>query len=244
MGEFMAMMDKPEVQRLVALEQKAQLDSRYAALFKNLNLSPEQLDKFKNFLVEKQTSMMDVLAAARAQGINPRTDPQGFKQMVTDAQGEINNSIKAALGDVAYAQYQTYEQTGPQRNTVSQLEQRLSYTSTPLSSTQAEQLVSILATTTPAPKNSDAGNSRPGMMFAPGGGAGFLGGGTSKITDASITQAQGVLAGPQLTALQQLQQEQAAQAQLAKALRAQYGGSNKIQATKPLPAIKVGPGGG
>ena len=59
---LMAVMERPEVQKLMAIQQKGQLDSRYAALFKNLNLSPEQLDKFKTLLVERQTAMQDVVA--------------------------------------------------------------------------------------------------------------------------------------------------------------------------------------
>ncbi len=244
-GEFMAMMDKPEMQKLVALQQRGALDARYASLFKSMNLTPEQLSQFKNLLVEKQTSMMDVLAAARAQGINPRTDPTAFGQMVTDAQGEINSSIKAALGDSAYAQYQNFEQTLPQRNTVSQLDQRLSYTPTPLTPTQSDQMVALLAANSPsAPAGGNgAGNLRAAMM--PGGGPAGMGGG-AKITDTVVSQASGVLTGPQLDALVQLQQEQAAQAQLAKAMRAQFGGGNPGQggAATPPPPAKTGPGGG
>lgn len=237
-NEFMALMDKPEMQRLVALERKGALDARFAPLFKNLNLTPEQLDKFKNLLVEKQTSMMDVLAAAREQGVNPRTDPAAFRQMVTDAQNEIDASIKSTLGDAAYAQYQGFEQTQPQRNTVSQLEQRLSYSSTPLTSSQSDQLVSILAANTPASTENNP------LRAAFGGGP--MGGGT-KITDATIAAAQGVLTAPQVTALQQLQQEQQAQAELAKTMREQFGNRNQGGATTPAttpPAAKSGTGGG
>lgn len=240
-NEFMALMDKPEMQRLVALERKGALDARFAPLFKNLNLTPEQLDKFKNLLVEKQTSMMDVLAAAREQGINPRTDPAAFRQMVTDAQNEIDSSIKSTLGDAAFAQYQGFEQTQPQRNTVSQLEQRLSYSSTPLTASQSDQLVSILAANTPATTENNP------LRAAFGGGGPMGGGGGTKITDATIAAAQGVLTAPQVTALQQLQQEQQAQAELAKTMREQMGNRNQGGATAPAtppPAAKSGTGGG
>src|ERR1700760_1944148 len=43
-GGWSALMNSPEAQKLMALQQKANLDSRYAALFKSLNLTPEQLD--------------------------------------------------------------------------------------------------------------------------------------------------------------------------------------------------------
>lgn len=250
-GEFMAMMDKPEIQRLVALQQRGALDARYAALFKNLSLTPEQLEKFKNLLVEKQTSMMDVLAAARAQGINPRTDPTAFRQLFADAQGEIDSSIKSAIGDAGYAQYKNYEQTQPQRNTVGELAQRLSYSQTPLTPSQSEQMVAILASNTAPKTGGDAGGARA-MMFAGalGGPAQFAGaGGTARINDATVNQAQGVLTGPQLDALRQLQQEQEAQAQLAKAMRNQFApppnsGSTATPAPKITPKPPAAPGGG
>lgn len=250
-GEFMAMMDKPEIQRLVALQQRGALDARYAALFKNLSLTPEQLEKFKNLLVEKQTSMMDVLAAARAQGINPRTDPTAFRQLFADAQGEIDSSIKSAIGDAGYAQYKNYEQTQPQRNTVGELAQRLSYSQTPLTPSQSEQMVAILASNTAPKTGGDAGGARA-MMFAGalGGPAQFAGaGGTARINDATVNQAQGVLTGPQLDALRQLQQEQEAQAQLAKAMRNQFApppnsGSTATPAPKITPKSPAAPGGG
>ena len=51
----------------------------------------------------------------------------------------MNNNLKAVLGDAGFNQMQNYEQTMPQRNVVNQLQQRLSYTDTPLSQAQADQ---------------------------------------------------------------------------------------------------------
>jgi hypothetical protein len=233
-GGFAALMDQPEMQRLVALQQKGALDARYAQLFKSLNLTPEQLERFKNLLVEKSTAMMDVLAAARQQGINPRSDRDAFQKLVADAQAQVDDSIRSALGDVGYQQYKNFEQTQPQRAVVSQLEQRLSYSSTPLSPDQANQLVNILASTSPA----TARNNNNPVFFA---GAPALGGainfgGQVTITDATINQSLGVLAAPQIDALKQLQQEQQAQAELGAAMRKQFQ-PNRGGGTPP-------PGGG
>ena len=244
-NNFMAMMDKPEIQKLMAIQQKAALDGRYATLFKNLNLTPAQLEQFKNLLVEKQTALTDALAAARAQGINPRTDPADFQKLIADAQTEADNNIKSTLGDAGYAQYQQYQQTLPQRNVVNQLSQSLSYTSTPLSADQTEQMVSILAANTPANTNSTANNIRATVTSAFGiGGPGQ----TSPITNDAITQAQTVLAPPQVTALQQLQATQQAQAQLQAAMRNQFrnagsAGGSTTTTSSPTPT-KTGPGGG
>jgi len=237
-GAFFALMENPEMQKLMHVEQKAALDNRYAALFKKLNLTPEQLDKFKNLLVEKQTSMMDVFAAAREQGINPREDPEAFHKLVADAQAEVDASIKAALGDADYAQYKGYEQSLPQRNTVGQLEQRLSYSSTPLSDSQSESLVQILASTGATTGGGMRGAIAGGAAMAIGGGPGM--GPNTRITDATIAQAQGVLAGPQLDALKALQQEQQARAEMQQAMRKQLQSGNGA----PPPPPAGGPGGG
>ena len=244
-NNFMAMMDRPEIQKLMATQQRAALDSRYAALFRNLNLSPEQLEQFKNLLVEKQTAMTDALAAARAQGIDPRNDPQEFRKLVADAQAEVDASIKSSLGDAAYVQYQQYQQTLPQRTTVNQLQQSLSYTPTPLTGAQTEQMVQILAANSPASANSAAANGRAAVASAFG--VGFGGQLGSPVTNDAITQSQTVLSPAQVQALQQLQAAQQAQAQLTQAMRDQFRNTPvppSTTTTTTPPATKRGPGGG
>jgi hypothetical protein len=248
------LMSKPEVQALMSVQQKAAIDARYASLFKSLNLSPEQADKVKTLLADRQTTMQDVMAAAREQGIR---DPAEIRKLMADAQTDINNSLKSVLGDAGAAQLQTYEQTMPQRNVVNQLQQRLSYTDTPLSQAQADQLVQVLAAN-PAPQRTNADGTaaqtgrgnRGGGGFPGGGGGGdvggmigavFGGGGpggpggaigalvgggggggggqAATVTPAAVTQAQSVLAAPQVAALQQIQQQQQTQQQLAQIVR-------------------------
>ena len=238
---------KPEVQRAIAVTQRGQLDARYAALFKSLNLSPAQLDKFKNLLVERQTSAMDVFTAAREQGINPRDDPEGFRTLLASTQADIDASIKASIGEEGFKQYKNFEQTVSQRATTDQLSQRLSYTATPLTAAQSASMVQILSQTAPqraaAPngqpstrpvgvaESGNSGRGNPAMMIGGsfgGGLPGGFGGGNNgtPITDAAVNLAQGVLSGPQVDALKQLQQEQAAQQKLDQTRREVMGGIN------------------
>lgn len=224
--DFATMMERPEVQRLMSLQRKAELDSRYSALFRQLNLTPEQLDTFKNLLVEKNTAMLDVRAVAREQGINLRTDRDTFMKLVADAQAQIDGNIRTQLGEAAFSQYKTYEQTLPQRKVVSQLEQRLSYSSTPLSPAQSNQMVAILAATgTPGAATGDSNRAR----------------GSVPITDGTLNQALGVLAAPQIDALRQIQQEQQAQLQLSRAMRTPPSGMHSNPGT---PAGNAGPTSG
>lgn len=230
-GRLMAMMDNPEVQRLMAMQQRGALDSRYAALFKSLNLTPAQLEQFKNLLVEKRTSLADVMAAARSQGLNGRENRDEIRALVQNAQSEIDASIRSAIGEAAYAQYQSFEQTQPERNVASQLQQRLSYSDSPLTDSQVEQLVQLLSTTT------DRNVPTASSVRAAGSRIGFGGNSGALITDQTITQATTVLSASQAQALQQLQQEQQAQAQLAKLMREQLrnNSGNSSTTTNPVP---------
>jgi hypothetical protein len=219
-AEFDAAMDRPEMQRLMALQQKAALDGRYGALFKALNLSPEKLAAFKNLLAEKEATVMDTMRAAREQGIDPRSDPEAFKKLMATTQAETNAAIKAAVGDAAFAEYQSFETTAPQRAVVSQLQQALSYTSEPLTSNQSEQLVQLLTANSAQNGGTTAIPADGGGRGGPfGGGPGGRGGNTVAITTETITQAQTVLSSTQLQALQELQTLQQAQRQAQQVMR-------------------------
>lgn len=242
-----AMLEDPEVQRLMAVQRKSALDSRYAALFRSLNLTPDQLDKFKNLLVEKGNAILDVMSAAREQGLNRRSDRDAFNKLVADAQADVDASIRSTLGESAFNQYREYEQTLPQRAIANQLEQRLSYTSTPLTPDQSTQLVRILAAANP----NQPGRNETMAVVANLGGVNLPGGaGRVTVTDAVINQSLGVLAGPQIDALRQIQQEQQAQAELNAAMRRRFQPPNTGTTDTPAGATgtaapaATAPGGG
>jgi len=222
-----ALMNDPEFARAMALQQRAALDGRYADLFRRLRLSPAEIDRLKDLLVERQSTPMDVMNAARAQGVGSREE---IRQLLQESTAAVDAEISALLGPERYAQYQNYEQTQPQRNLVSQLENRLSYSSAPLQDAQAEQLVQILTETSPAQNGTmaPAGTvnfvSRtsaavaPVAALAPAAISIGLGPGTV-ITDDAIARAQGVLTPDQLNALKELQAEQQAQQKMAESMR-------------------------
>lgn len=218
-GAFSELAGNPEFQRLLAIQMKGRISQTYGPLFKALNLSPEQLAQFQSLLGDKQQAMMDVLQAARDEGINPRTDPDGFKTLMNQAVSQVDQTIESTLGDAAYQQYQQYQQTLPERNVVNTLQQQLSYSQTPLTDDEANQMISVLAQSQPQ----HAGNGTSGTSN--GGDAGpspmslINGGGNARVTNDAITQAQSVLSAPQLSALQQIQQQQQAQQQMQQLIR-------------------------
>jgi hypothetical protein len=170
------MLAKPEVQAMIGLQQRGGIESRFAALFKNLNLSADQAAKLSALLAERGNTRQDLFAVAREQGIDPRTNPDAYRKLFADAQNEINAGIKSVIGETGFAQLQNYEQTMPQRAIVNELQQRLSYTSTPLTAAQSEQLIQILATNSPT-RPADAGPAAPGLPPPRGPGFGPPGGG-------------------------------------------------------------------
>lgn len=163
-GGFTSLMDRPEMAQLMAIQQKGQIDGRFAALFKKLGLPADKLAQFKALLADKLSAPADVMAAAGPQGIDPVRNPQEFNKLIQDTQTELDDKIRSLLPPGEFAQYQNYLQTEPQRAIVSQLQQSLSYSDAQISSAQADQLVQILADT--------AGNKAVGTGFAGGFGMG------------------------------------------------------------------------
>jgi hypothetical protein len=229
---FREAMSNPQFQKLMAMQAKAQLDSKYAPLFKELTdsgLNPAQIDQFKNLLVQKQQAVADAYQIAREQGINPRQDPAAFRQIVTDAQAAVDQQIQSQLGPTAFSQFQQYQQTLPDRNVTNTLQQSLSYSSAPLTNDQANSLIQILAQNAPQKNNSATPGGGGG-----GGGGGPQGGGLAglfgnqnqmaPITNQAIQAAQGVLSQPQIDALVQIQQTQQAQQQMQKLMQAAQKG--------------------
>lgn len=229
LGSMTASFDSPETKRLMAIQQRAQLDGRYADLFKSLNLPPDQLEQLKTLLVDRQSAPLDVLSVANAQGINALSSPEEIRNLARDTQAKVDGDIKGLLGEQGFTQYQGYEQTLPQRAVADQLAQRLSYTSTPLTPDQREQMVQVLAATSPTTsvaENADFSvmTSAIGFIGAGGGNTLSLGGAgapgiSSTINNDAIARSGSVLSAPQVTALQQLQQEQQAQQQMGGAMQ-------------------------
>jgi len=227
---FLAMMNDPKAVQLMNSREKLMLDSRYAALFKSLtqgangaNMTPEQLDAFKNLLVEKENTLRDVMLTARSQGVTDRSEING---LVKNAQAELDAQLEGTLGDSAYQQYQQYEQSLPERALVNQLSQGLSYTSTPLSDTQYDQLIKLLAENAKSPPSNKQIQNALGF----GGGAGGYGGPT--IADDAVAKAAAFLTPEQLQALANLQKLQKDQKALQKAA------STPPAPTAPPPAAK------
>jgi hypothetical protein len=219
---FMAMMNDPKFVKMMNSREKTAIDSRYAALFKtlskDLNLTPQQIDAFKDLLVEKQNTLRDVVMTARSEGVHDRA---AIGELVKSAQADVDSQIQSTLGADGYSQYQQYEKTQPQRTLVTQLAQSLSYTSAPMTDEQQQQLLQILAANSSSTSTGQEPRGEPpgGPMGGP------MGASLAQIPDNAIEQAKTVLDPNQLAALKTLQDQQKAQEEFVQTLRANRQGA-------------------
>jgi hypothetical protein len=231
-----AMADLPEFQRMLALHQRGRVEEKYADLFKRLRLAPGDLARLQTLLGDRQGAFADAMMAARSQGLTGREARELAGQVARTTQKEITESINDLLGPEQFKRLQNYERTAPQRETVGQLAERLSYTTEPLTVRQQERLVQTLASTD-LRKASRTANSTaraagepvtktkaaPAAPIAalPGTVAGLgLGGGRSvAISSDAIVRAGTFLSPSQIAALQRMHQEQQAQQTIGNLLR-------------------------
>lgn len=189
-ADYLARMDDPEVRRLTDLQRLANLNRAYGQFFRDAHLSPEQVQKFQQLMLERQRAETDVLAAAADQGINPMSNPTEFRQMVRAAQADVDKQIQQSLGSDGYQQFQQFQQGQNQRGVVNQLQADLSYTDAPLSDQQKAAVLQIVQST-----------NRPGG---------------NAISAKTLNQAQGVLSAQQFQALQNIQKLQVVNSQLSR----------------------------
>lgn len=205
------LMENPEFYQALGRHRQATIDARFAALFRQLGLGAGELAEFKRLLAEKENVALEVLAVAESQA-DP-LPPETVNAGVVAARARVEDAIRASLGSDRYAVYREYERTAPQRAVVAQLEQRLSYSGTPLAPGQSEALVRILSAHAPAAAASDDAVA-PAVVVGAGTPVALarLQSDTSaaKVSDAALAAAQTVLAPAQQGALREIQSEQQA----------------------------------
>ncbi len=194
---LLKLLDSPAMQKQTEILAEMRLDGQYSAFFKNLNLTPDQIDQFKSLLVEKEMVGFDSMSAAHQQGIDAANNPRAFFQAVAEAEKTVDAQISSLLGTDGYGQFQQYQQTISARNTSNLLNQALSYTSTPLTDAQTNGVIQVLTQygTPPLPPDNP--------FSALDGDLGII-----KLNEQGLAQIQGILTAPQVQALQQKIQQQ------------------------------------
>lgn len=137
------MMKDPAMREMMREQQKAMINMMYGGLFKELNLSPEEKDKFKELLTESQMGKVAATQALLA-GAQDEATTAAAKQSVADAKKQAEADIKALLGEPRYAQYEDYQKNVGERMQLDQLKNQLAGENVPLRDEQNVQLLQIM----------------------------------------------------------------------------------------------------
>jgi len=137
------MMKDPAMREMMREQQKVMINMMYGGLFKELNLSPEEKDKFKELLTESQ---MGKVAATQSLlgGTQDEATTAAAKQSVADAKKQSEADIKVLLGEQRYAQYEDYQKNVGERMQLDQLKTQLAGENAPLRDEQTAQLLQIM----------------------------------------------------------------------------------------------------
>ena len=142
-----AVFKDPKMREMIKSQQKAvlgpMLDKQYAALFQQLNLTPEQTAALKDLLEKKMFAGTDAGFSMLDDTLDAAQRADLAKQVKSQTDG-IENQIKQLLGDQNYQTLQTYQQTLPDRTAVSQFSDQLAGSATALTSDQQQQLLQAM----------------------------------------------------------------------------------------------------
>ena len=143
MGQMLGkMMKDPAMREMMREQQKAAINMMYAGLFKDLNLSPEEKDKFKALLTDAQ--MRNIENAQGLFGDKKEGSLEDAQKLAADAKHQTDTELKALLGDQRFALYEDYQKNLGERMQLDQFKTRLAAEKLPLQDQQTAQLLQIM----------------------------------------------------------------------------------------------------
>ena len=145
----------PHLQALYLASQRAELGRTYGPLFRTLHLTPDQIAKYEDAMIEYRGQEMDLQGTAQAQGLG-RSDP-AIAALQQQADQQLQAAKAAILGDAGAQQDQEYGRTLPVRALVAQIAGTVAF-SAPLTPDQSDQMTQILAAASPSYQKGGAAN--------------------------------------------------------------------------------------
>jgi hypothetical protein len=142
-----SMFKDPKMKEAIKTQQKAVLgpmvEKQYSALFKQLNLSPEQSVALKDLLTKKMLAGADVGMSMMDDSLDASQRADLAKQMKSETDA-YDAQIKEFLGDNNFSAFQSYEKTVPDRMVVGQFNDQLAGGDHALTAGQQEQLAQAM----------------------------------------------------------------------------------------------------
>jgi hypothetical protein len=230
---FSKMMEDPDTKKLIQQTQRIMMDQLYGPLIKQLNLTPEEADKFKQLLADNAMKATEQ-ATSMFGGAGSTNHTQVVSQM-TEMEKNFDDQMKGLLGDARYEQYKEYQKTAGERTQLNQFKQQLGGDH-PLSDQQTEQLLAIMhdeqqkvATATGLPaEGADKKAAEFEMMFSEEKLQAFFDN-QAQANQRAYDRAKEVLTPEQLTAYGQFQTNQAQMMRMGMTMAQKMFGSDKAK---------------
>ncbi|MEY2467200.1 MAG: hypothetical protein QOD03_1721 [Verrucomicrobiota bacterium] len=138
------LMNDPQTKEYLRQENLRRLKEQYGPLFKELKLTPEEVEKFIQLHDDQWLKASEVSLALAAKGNVDREETLRAmtEQAMAEAYKEFENQLRSLLGDAGYARYIESNNEIPGRATVKQLDSQLG--DNRLSDDQRERLIQLI----------------------------------------------------------------------------------------------------
>jgi hypothetical protein len=146
-----ALMTDPKFQNLLLTARRASLATIYGPFFTKLRLSTEQIDRFKEAVLNYEENKMDSAAIRDAQTL--ASGNSAITDFDTKNSTELKEVLGTLLGEDGYRQLKDYERSLPARKAVDDFAGAAAIAGVPLAPDQAEQLTQLVAQTSPEFRN-------------------------------------------------------------------------------------------
>jgi hypothetical protein len=122
---------------------RGQTDQIYGELFSRLHLSADQIDHLKTLIVNDLEAQLDLRSTAQAQGLG--NDDPVIAKARDQQKADLQAAEQALLGPDAYPAFNAAIRTQPLRSAVDQIAYMMQFSSAPLTGSQSEQLLGLMA---------------------------------------------------------------------------------------------------
>lgn len=187
-------------------QQSAALGMRYGQLYRELQLTPEQIAKFEKIQTELKQAQADVWTLTANQGL-PINGPD-VARLTMEPYAQARKNLEALLGGTDLAKLDKYEAGNATRELVASLAGNVYFSDTPLTANQGSALTALIATNT-ATRKTAMKDEGANTIYT-----------VRKETnwDSVTAQAAGLLSPSQLIALKQLAEQKRLNTELQKIL--------------------------
>jgi hypothetical protein len=142
-GALAKMLEDPDMKKMMRQQQLVMMDTMYGPLFKELGLSPEETEKFKELLIDGQMKGVEGAGALFSGDRDPAERAEAIKAM-GEQQKQLDEQLKTFLGDERYAQYKDYQESMGERTSLDQFQNQLAGGQNPLTEEQSGQLLALM----------------------------------------------------------------------------------------------------